>query len=148
MWETKFHTIHRQVTILCPQSLHFSVANKGREDSRLQFSRHSPNFIDPLFLHVCKLGSLLSFPNSWIMSQSQRICLPSLCCNLVSHYVHEKWTFLVFSALASGSTTVLSTINSRVSIYSIQAFIHWNDIETTTTIITNVISYTCPFTII
>ena len=112
MWETKFHTIHtyihRQVTVLCPQSLHFSVANGGG-DSGLQFSRHSPNFINSLFLHERKFGSLISFPNAWIMSQSHRIFLPSLCRSLVSHYVHEKRTFLVFSAFTSGSTTVLAT---------------------------------------
>ena len=106
------------VTVLCPQSLHCSVANGGGglgvgvgagRNSGLQFSRLSPNFIDPIFLHVCKHVSLISFPNAWIISQTQRICLPSLCSNLVSHYVHEKWTFSVFSAFASGSSSVQAT---------------------------------------
>jgi hypothetical protein len=58
--QVSHHTyIHRQVTVLCPRSLHFSVANWGGEgggNSWLQFSRHSPNFIYSLFFHVRKLG--------------------------------------------------------------------------------------------
>ena len=64
--QVSHHTnIHRQVTVLCPQNLHFSVANwgVGEGNSGLPFSRHSPNFIDPLFLHVRSLVSLISFPN-------------------------------------------------------------------------------------
>lgn len=105
---TFIHTyIQRHVIVLCLQSLYFSAAiffwgGRGSwvgGNSALQFSRHSPNFIDPLLLHVRKLFSLISFPNAWIISQSQRICLPFLCCSLVSHYVHEKLTFLVFLSI-------------------------------------------------